>query len=198
MELTFDAKKTAIVVIDLQRGIVGRNPAPHSGPDVVARAASLCRAVRAAGGTVVLVHVTPSADGKDALNMLSESPAVTPAERPADWADLMPELGAQPTDIFITKRQWGAFYGTELDLQLRRRGVNTIILCGISTNIGVESTARDAYERGYTQVFVEDATSARSAEEHAFVMRTSFPRMGRVRSTVEVLDALGAAPRPHE
>lgn len=94
----------------------------------------------------------------------------------------------------VTKRQWEAFYDTELDLQLRRRGVHTIILCGIATNIGVETTARDAYDRGYSQIFVEDATSARSAEEHAFVMRTAFPRMGRVRSTAEVLDALGAAP----
>ncbi len=195
MDLTFDPARTAIVVIDLQHGIVGRDPAPYSGAEVVARASSLCSAVRAAGGTVVLVHVTPSPDGRDALAMPSDSPSVTPAERPANWAELVPELDRQPTDILITKRQWGAFYGTELDLQLRRRGVDTIILCGIATNIGVESTARDAYERGYTQVFVEDATSARSQAEHAFVMGTSFPRMGRVRSTAEVLDALGAAPR---
>jgi nicotinamidase-related amidase len=192
MDLTLVADKTAIVVIDLQHGIVRNNPAPHSGPDVVARAAALCRAVRAAGGTVVLVHVAPSPDGKDALKMPADVPPVTPTDRPADWAELVPEMAPQHGDILITKRQWGAFYGTELDLQLRRRGVDTIILCGISTNIGVESTARCAYELGYSQVFVEDATAARSAEEHEFVMRTAFPRMGRVRSTAEVLAALGA------
>ena len=97
MDFTLDAARTAIVVIDLQRGIVGNNPTPHSGADVVTRAASLCRAFRAAGGTVVLVHVTPSLDGKDALMMLSDTPPVTPAERPADWAELMPELEPQPT-----------------------------------------------------------------------------------------------------
>ena len=188
-----DPKRTALVVIDLQHGIVGRTPAPHSGPDVVARASLLAGALRKAGGTVVWVHVTPSPDGKDALEPPTDAPAVTPTNRPANWAELVPELDRRPEDLVITKRQWGAFYGTELDLQLRRRGVNTIILCGITTNIGVESTARDAFERGYHQVFAEDATSARTAEEHEFVMRTTFTRIGRVRSTAEILQVLGGA-----
>ncbi len=191
VEFVLDPQRTALVVIDLQYGIVRRNPAPHTGPEVIARAASLARALRAAGGTVVWVRVTPSPDGEDALQPPSDAGGVTPIDRPADWAELVSELDRQPQDLVITKRQWGAFYGTELDLQLRRRGVQTIILCGISTNIGVESTARDAYERGYYQVFAEDATSARSAEEHAFVMATTFPRIGRVRSTEQVLRALG-------
>ena len=79
------------------------------------------------------------------------------------WAGSGPELVARPGVSVITKRQqWGAFYGTELDLQLRRRGIDTILLAGISTNVGVESTARDSYERGYQQVFVEDAMAARN------------------------------------
>jgi nicotinamidase-related amidase len=192
-DLIPEPARTALVVIDLQYGIVGRTPAPHSVPDVVARASSLAGALRTAGGTVVWVRVTPSPDGKDALAPPTDAPAVTSSERPANWAELVSELDRQPGDLLITKRQWGAFYGTELDLQLRRRGVNTIVLCGISTNIGVESTARDAFERGYHQVFVEDATSARSVEEHEFTMRIDFPRMGRVRSTAEVLAALGSA-----
>jgi nicotinamidase-related amidase len=191
-DLSLDAKRTALVVIDLQHGMVGGNPAPHAGPDVAARAASVAGALRDAGGTVVWVRVTSSPDGKDALHPLADAPPLSGGPRPADWAELVPELDRQPGDLVITKRQWGAFYGTELDLQLRRRGVDTLLLCGITTNIGVETTARDAYDRGYNQVFIEDATSARSAEEHAFVMRTVFPRIGRVRSTAEVLRALGA------
>jgi nicotinamidase-related amidase len=191
-DLIPDPPRTALVVIDLQYGIVGRTPAPHAAPDVVVRAAAVARALRQAGGTVVWVRVTPSPDNKDALMPPTDAPAVTPGERPANWAELVAELDRQPGDLLITKRQWGAFYGTELDLQLRRRGVNTIILCGISTNIGVESTARDAFERGYHQVFVEDATAARTTEEHEFTMRIDFPRMGRVRSTAEVLAALGS------
>ena len=90
----------------------------------------------------------------------------------------------------ILKRQWGAFYGTDLDLQLRRRGLATIILCGVATEFGVESTARDAYERGYEQVFACDAMTGRTAESHANAVERIFPRMGRVRRTEEIIAAL--------
>ncbi len=145
MDLTLAPAHTALVVIDLQRGIAGAPTAPHPASDVVAHATAVAVALRAAGGTVVLVHVTPSADGKDALHPQTDTPAWQPGPRPADWAEIVPELGPEPGDLVITKRQWGAFYGTELDLQLRRRGIDTILLAGISTNVGVESTARDAY-----------------------------------------------------
>jgi nicotinamidase-related amidase len=190
VDLQIDASKTALVVIDLQRGIVGFPSAPHAAADVVARAARVADALRAAGGTVVLVHVTPSADGKDGLKPITDAPPQGRGPMPADWAEIVPELGPRPGDIVITKRQWGAFYGTELDLQFRRRGIDTIILCGISTTMGVESTARDAFERGYQQIFVEDAMAARGAEEHQNTVAVTFPRLGRVRSTEEVLAAL--------
>ncbi|WP_074182686.1 hydrolase, partial [Enterobacter hormaechei] len=99
-------------------------------------------------------------------------------------------LGKRDSDIEVTKRQWGAFYGTDLELQLRRRGIDTIILCGISTNIGVESTARNAWELGFNLVIAEDACSAASADQHQCSMTHIFPRIGRVRSTDEILSAL--------
>ena len=192
MELTLDPSKSALVVIDLQRGIVANPSAPRPGSEVVARAARIADAMRAAGGTVVLVHVTPSPDRKDALKPLTDAPPMGGGMAPPpDWSEFVPELTPLAGDIVITKRQWGAFYGTELDLQLRRRGVDTIVLCGISTNIGVETTARDAFERGYQQIFVEDAMAARSGEEHTATATTLFPRIGRVRSTDEVVAALG-------
>ena len=190
MELHLEPAATALVVIDLQRGIVANPAAPHDPKDVVARAAELAGAMRAAGGTVVLVHVTPSPDGKDALRPITDGPGRPGGAPPPDWSEIVPELGPEAANVVITKHQWGAFYGTELDLQLRRRGIDTIVLCGIATNWGVESTARDAFERGYQQVFVEDAMSARAAEEHAHAVSTLFPRIGRVRSTAEVLAAL--------
>ena len=195
MDLTLIPARTALVVIDLQRGIAQMPTAPHSASDVAGHAAALAVALRAAGGTVVLVHVTRSADGKDALHPQVDTPAWQPGPRPPDWTEIVPELGPEPGDLIVAKRQWGAFYGTELDLQLRRRGIDTILLAGISTNIGVESTARDAYERGYEQVFVEDAMSARDAGEHAHTVRVIFPRIGRVRSTADVLAALEVATR---
>jgi len=194
MDLELTPARTALVVIDLQRGTVAMPTGPHPASDVVTRAAALADALRAAGGTVVLVRVTPSEDGRDALRPRTDMPAQHPGPRPPDWAEIVPELGPEPGDLVITKRQWGAFYGTELDLQLRRRGIGTILLAGISTNVGVESTARDAFERGYEQVFVEDAMTARSPDDHAHALRTVFARIGRVRSTAEVLAALRAVP----
>jgi nicotinamidase-related amidase len=129
---------------------------------------------------VFLVRVTPSPDGKDALRPVAD--AVMPAQTPPpDWAEIVPEMGPKPGDFLITKRQWGAFYGTELDLEFRRR---------IATNIGVESTARFAYEYGYHQIFAEDAMSAMSAEEHMFTIAKTFPRIGLVRKTEEILTGL--------
>lgn len=191
MELKLEAARTALVVIDLQRGIVAMPTAPRSSAEVVARAAQMAKALRAARGTVVLVRVTSSPDDKDGLRPITDAPVHAGGRsRPPDWAEIVPELKPEINDIVITKRQWGAFYGTELDLQLRRRGIETIILCGISTIMGVESTARDAFERGYSQVFVEDAMAAREAAEYAHTVATLFPRIGRVRSTEEVLAAL--------
>lgn len=110
--------------------------------------------------------------------------------RDPDWDVLAPELGHDERYVRITKHQWGAFYGTEIDLQLRRRGVRTIVLGGIATNFGVEPTARDAYERGYGLVLVEDAMAGITAEAHTFACEIIFPRLGRVRTTQDVLDAL--------
>ena len=193
MDLALTPAQTALVVIDLQRGIVGMPTVPHAASDVVAHTAALAAALRAASGTVVLVHVTRSADGKDGLHPQTDTPPWQPGPRAADWAEIVAELGPEPSDLVIAKRQWGAFYGTDLDLQLRRRGIDTILLTGIATNIGVESTARDAFERGYQQVFVEDAMTSLGPDEHANTVRTVFPRIGRVRSTAEVLVALEAA-----
>jgi nicotinamidase-related amidase len=95
-----------------------------------------------------------------------------------------------PNDIVITKRQWNAFHGTELDLQLRRRGIKTVVLSGIATNMGVESTARTAYELGYQLVFAEDAISSVAAGMHEFAAQTIFPMIGTVRSTEEIIAAL--------
>jgi len=188
-ELMLDPKYTALVLIDLQQGIVGRPTEPHASAAVVANAARLANAFRKHGSPVVLVRVAFSQDGADRLKQPVDQPMAggTP---PPDWATLVSEVGPEQGDIVITKHQWGAFYGTELDLQLRRRGISTIVLGGISTNIGVESTARDAFERGYALVFAEDAMASQSAEGHKNSVETIFPRIGLVRSTEEVLQAI--------
>ncbi len=187
--IVIDKSKTALVVIDLQKGIAGRQIAPYAFDAIVRNAAALAEAFRRNGMPVFLVRVTPSPDGKDALRPIADAPrpAQTP---PPDWADIVSEIGPKQGDFVITKHQWGAFYGTELDLQFRRRGIITVVLCGVATNFGVESTARSAYEFGYNQIFAENAMSAMSAEEHAFTVAKIFPRIGLVRTTEEILASL--------
>lgn len=187
-EFTLDKSKTALVVIDLQKGIIEMPAAPHNTSTVVKNASKIADIFRKNGMPVFLVHVMGT--DKDSLHANSDEGWSTRGARPKDWADIVPELGPQAQDIVITKKQWGAFYGTDLDLQLRRRGIDTIVLCGISTNYGVESTARFAYEFGYQQIFAEDAMASRSAEMHSASVNYVLKRIGHVRSTEQVLRAL--------
>lgn len=181
-----DPATTALIVIDLQRGIVARDCTPHSSANVVANAATLAKSFRERGALVVLVHVGFSDDDRDRLKPDADEAVPPRTAMSANFSDLVPELERAPSDVVIMKRQWGAFYGTALDLQLRRRGIRTLVMTGISTNFGVESTARDAYERGFNLVFVEDAMSGLSPGAHEFAVKTIFPRIGRV-VTMEAL-----------
>lgn len=162
---------------------------PHSAADVVQRSARLAKLIREKGGTVVYVHV-------DMLNMLNlpvDAPMRPPNSPPPPPSamELVPEAGFQDGDVLITKRHWGAFGGTELEQILRKRGVDTILLTGISTNIGVESTARQGTGLGFGFVIVEDACSSRDANDHQHSVEKIFPRLARVRKTEEVIAALG-------
>jgi nicotinamidase-related amidase len=189
--LTLDPRTTAIVVIDMQKGIA-QSPGgePHSRPSVIANCARLLAAARISGAQPVLIHVGGSSDGADRVHTATDQTFKRPGSMPPDWSDLIPELNQQPTDLVILKRQWGAFYGTDLDLQLRRRNLTTIILCGISTEFGVESTARDAYEHNYALIFAEDAMTAQTIESHQNSIERIFPRLGLIRTTDQILSAL--------
>ncbi|MDE1798169.1 MAG: hydrolase, partial [Candidatus Micrarchaeota archaeon] len=177
--LELDIKKTALVVIDLQKGIASRQTVPHPSGAVIANAAKLAAAFRARQMPVFLVHV--DTQPAERLQTKSDEGWAAPAQTPPDWSQIVPELGPQASDILISKKQWGAFYGTDLELQLRRRGIDTIVLCGIATNYGVESTARFAYEFGFQQIFPEDAMSSMSEEAHRLSIAHVLRRIGRVR-----------------
>jgi nicotinamidase-related amidase len=179
--ITLDPKSTALVLIDLLNGIVAYTLVPVSASDLVARGKSLAERFRAAGGLVVLVNVSFSDDGGDLppQQVDLEPMKIPEGGFPAGWSDHVPGL-AQPGDVLITKRQWGAFYGTDLDLQLRRRGIRTIVLGGVATHIGVESTARQAWEHGYDLVTVTDATTSTAIEPHEASMRYILPRISRL------------------
>lgn len=187
--LTLNPKETALVLIDLEHGIVSRDTKPYAAKEIVSKGATLAEAMRRAGGTVVYVHVLLHEIAHPPVDMPTSQPGSAPP--PAAMSELVPEAGYQAgTDVLITKRQWDAFTATNLDQALRRRGIQTIILGGIATNMGVESTARAAQGLGYHLVFAEDAMTSMSVEMHTFATEQIFPRLGYVRSSSEVLAAL--------
>ncbi|MVU81004.1 hydrolase [Nocardia sp. ET3-3] len=185
---------TALVLIDLQRGITGAPTEPHPADEVIRRGAELAKAFRAQGLPVVLVRVSFSEDGADMPPGRTMQPRGGGFTPPQGWDEIVDEVEAQPGDIRITKRQWGAFHGTDLDLQLRRRGVTAIVLGGIATSIGVESTARAAHEHGYHVVVATDASGDRESASHSHSVEKIFPRLGVTATTQEVLDALAQLP----
>lgn len=190
-DLTLDPSTTALVLIDLQRGITSRTTAPRPSSEVVDRARQLAHRFRQRNAPVILVRVDPGSHFELFPRMTTDVPRPIPTGAlPPDWTEIVPELSPAASDIVVTKHQPGAFFCTDLDVHLRRRGVRTIVLAGISTNIGVESTARVAFELGYEQVFVEDAMAALEADLHIHAVTRFFPTIGRVRSTAQVLAAL--------
>src|SRR3989440_8514086 len=178
MPLTALDPRTALVLIDLQYGITGlADPTLLAEP--VARAAELAARFRAHRLPVVLVRVNFSADGADAPR--NRTAIARPSGRPpANWTEPLSELDPQPSDVVVTKHQPGAFYGTDLDLQLRRRGITGIALGGIATSLGVESTARAAYDHGYNIAFVADAMADPDPQAHRHSIERIFPALGEV------------------
>jgi nicotinamidase-related amidase len=178
--IELDPRTSALVLIDLQKGILGNALTPITSQELLVRGEALAERFRAAKATVVLVNVAFSPDVADMLRQPVDQAQPLPAGGlPADWNEFPPGL-MQSGDLQITKRQWGAFYGTELDLQLRRRGIRTIVLGGVATQIGVESTARQAYEHGYELLIVKDATTSTDAEGHEMSMKHIMPRLSRI------------------
>lgn len=187
--LSIDPKRTALVLVDLQNFTVGLPTQPLDGQQVLTNAARLAEACRAAGVLVILIRASSGEN-----NVLLLTP---PADRsmpsltfPPGAHDFPTVLGPKPGDVVVTKYNWGAFHCTDLEVQLHRRGIATVIIGGIATNFGVESTIRQAHERGYAQILVSDAMAAFTAAEHEHPFKTIFPRIGRVRTTDQVVAAL--------
>jgi nicotinamidase-related amidase len=186
--LNINKAKTALVVIDLQKGISRMELKPYTAQQAIANASKLSEAFRKNNMPVFLVRGVMGSG--PTLKTISDETFTRPANATADWADFVPEMTPKESDVVITKRQWGAFYGTDLELQLRRRELDTIVLCGIATDFGVESTARFAYEYGFQQIFAEDAMTSRSQEQHNAAVNFVFKRIGRVRKTQEILESI--------
>jgi nicotinamidase-related amidase len=179
---TLDAN-TALLVVDLQKGILAL-PLADPIDGVVARAADLVRAFRAHRLPVVLINVTGTAPGR------TEQPARLPGELPADFAEFIPELDRQPSDIVVTKRTWGAFASTDIEAKLKALGVTQVVVIGVATASGVESTARQAYEAGFNVTLAIDAMTDMRPDAHAYSIARVFPRLGETGTAQAIIDLL--------
>lgn len=185
MSATIDPT-SALVAIDLQQGILTAATAPHRTEDVVRRTADLAAAFRAAGRAVVWVNVAGAPRGRTEAGR-----GRSPRTFSADDIRLSADLGVQPEDTRVTKHAWGAFTGTDLERTLRAAGVTQVVLTGVATSMGVESTARSAHELGFDVAVVRDAVADRAEEDHVHAVERVFPRLGEVTTSAEVLNQLG-------
>lgn len=183
MPLTALDPVTALIVIDLQKGMAGHSLI-HPLAQIVERARELIDAFRARNLPVVLVNVAGRPSGR------TEQGPPSSLKFPEGWTELLPELGQQPSDILVTKRSWGAFATTDLDAQLRARSVTHVVVAGVATSVGVEATARQAWERGFNVTLALDAMTDGSIEAHEHSVRSIFPRLGETGRTHEIVSLL--------
>ncbi|HUW97617.1 MAG TPA: isochorismatase family protein [Acidiferrobacter sp.] len=182
MAVTTLDPKTALVIIDLQKGIVTL-PTAHPVGEIVEHASALAGAFRSHSLPVVLVHVNGGAPGRT-----EQTRSI--AQHPAGWTDLVPELAQQPEDHVVTKQTWGAFTNTGLEAYLKTLGVTQVVIAGVATSIGVESTARYAHELGFNVTLAVDAMTDMSLDAHINSVTRIFPRLGETGTTREVIDLL--------
>ena len=183
MPLTILDPNTALIVIDLQKGIVNGNFV-HPIGEVIERTRALIDVFHAKNFPVVLVNVAGRPPGRT-----EKGPRSNPSFSEG-WTDLLPQLNQQPGDIAVTKRSAGAFATTDLERQLKARGVTQVVVTGVATSVGVEATARQAYEQGFNVTLALDAMTDLREEAHVYSVRNVFPRLGETGSTQEIISLL--------
>ena len=175
---------TALIVVDMQAGTLGGMP-PEAAAAVSDRAAALLRAFRAQDLPVVLATVTGMPSGRTAYSEGART-------WPADWAASAPGFEPVDSDIAVDRVSWSALADPTVIERLRERGVDTVVIVGVATSFGVESTARSAYDAGLNVVLPVDAMTDRSAEAHDLRVASVFPALGRVTDAETVLQELTA------
>lgn len=183
MAITTLDKNTALIIIDLQKGILALPGLPPI-DGVLKNARALADAFRAKALPVVLVNVAGAAPGRN------DQPPRDLSAMPADWTELVPELNRQPQDHLVTKRTWGAFTGTGLEQHLKSLGVTQIVLAGVATSVGVESTARQAQEAGFHVTLATDTMADLNPDAHHNSITRIFPRVGETGAAQDVIALL--------
>lgn len=191
-ELTINAKTTALVLVDFQNFSVKLQTTPISAHQALANGVRLADACRERDVLVVLVRVGHPSNHTPHPNL-----PIDQAFSGFDYSDnpmeICSALGPNEGDVIVDKYNWGAFYQTNLDAQLRRRGIATLIVGGLVTHIGVDTTMRQAQERNYAQILASDAVAAFEISQHEHVLQHVAPRLSKVRTTDQILAALNAS-----
>ena len=182
MAVTALDPNTALIVIDLQKGIVSL-PAVHPIAAIVERSALLAQTFRRHGLPVVLVNVVAVPPGRTEQRRFRDA-------FPTDFAEFVPELSPRPGDHTVSKRTAGAFTKTDLESWLRTEGVTQVVIVGVATSMGVESTARQAHELGFNVTLAVDAMTDMDAALHDIMIAKVFPRLGETGTTSELIDLL--------
>lgn len=191
-DLTIDTATTALVLVDFQNFTKVMNTVPFTGAQSLANGVRLADACRAKGILVVLIRVGHDANKTPHPNLPVDH-SFSGFEYPPNPMEICAELGPKPGDIIVDKYNWGAFYQTNLDAQLRRRGIKTLIVGGLVTHIGVDTTMRQAQERNYAQILASDAVAAFELSQHEHVLQHVAPRLAKVRTTDQIVAAIAAA-----
>jgi nicotinamidase-related amidase len=185
---TLDAPSTALVLVDLHYGTLTTPLRPYSAAQIVKNATALGRGFEAIGAMIVLTHVAfpwwddPDQDFGGLRSMMCDGV-------PPGWSEFTPAVRSLRADIVLAKGKWSAFEGTDLDSQLQRRRINTVVIAGLTTNVAVEFTARDASQRDYSVIIAEDAVASIDLASHRFSVEEVLPRMAAVCTTTEILAA---------
>lgn len=191
-DLAIQASTTALVLVDFQNFTMKMPTVPLTPHEALRNGVRLAKACRAKSIPVVLIRVGhPSQHAPHPNVPVDES--FSGFEYPDNPMEICAELGPEPGDIIVDKYNWGAFYETNLDAQLRRRGVTTLIVGGLVTHIGVDTTMRQAQERNYAQILASDAAAAFDITQHDHVIRHVAPRLSKVRTTDSILAAISAS-----
>ncbi|NHN89557.1 cysteine hydrolase family protein [Acetobacter conturbans] len=184
MALTMIDPNTALIVVDLQKGIVESPPTETVRGVVETTCNLLIRTFRERALPVVLVNVAGRAPGR------TETASRISGDFPEDFTDFIPELDPQPGDIIVTKRTWGAFASTDLEARLKARGVTQVVITGVATGTGVEATARQAYEAGFNVTLAVDAMTDPRPDAHDYSVRHVFPRLGETGMSADIITLL--------
>lgn len=183
MTTAFD-DRTALIVVDLQKGILGFTPNEAAAP-VLEAASELVAAFRGAELPIVWVHATGLPHGR------VDDGFPEPEELPADFSDIAESLDARPDDLHVYKnRTISAFSKSTLASDLTTRGITQVVIVGIATGAGVESAARSAYDEGFNVTVVSDAVFHGDAERHEHSLTRTLPTVAVVTTVKDVLEAI--------